>query len=406
MRVTFKKSRAHGTLRVPPSKSMAHRLLLAAALCEGVCTVHGVPECEDVAATLDCMSALGLKFTKEGDRVTVYGKGKNALHPEGALPCRESGSTLRFLIPLAMLSDTEVTFRGAERLFARPLSVYEKIAEERALLFRREKDALTVKGPLAPGDFPVVGNISSQFISGLLFALPLLGGDSRIRITTAIESRSYIEMTLRALAAFGVRAVWQDEHTLFVPGGQTYDARDVCVEGDYSGAAFPDALNLFGSEVTLTGLSPDSVQGDSAYRRYFPMLAAGVPTLYIGDCPDLGPILFAVAAAKNGGVFDGTRRLKIKESDRAAAMAEELKKFGTSVSVYPDTVVVYPTAFHAPSLPLEGHNDHRIVMALSILLTLTGGSIRGAEAVKKSYPAFFDDLASLGILWEAEDENR
>lgn len=404
MKVTFKKSLAHGTLAVPPSKSMAHRLLLAAALCDGACTVHGISDCEDVSATLDCMRALGIECKNEGECVTVFGKGVGALTPRSPLPCRESGSTLRFLIPIALLSGETVTFTGERVLFSRPLTVYEALAEERGLLFSRGVDSLTVRGPLKAGEFSVVGNISSQFISGLLFALPLLEGDSRIRMTTAIESRSYIEMTLRALAMFGVRAEWADERTLFIPGGQTYRAKEVFVEGDYSSAAFPDALNLFGSEVTLTGLSPDTVQGDSAYRRYFPMLASGVPTLYIGDCPDLGPILFAVAAAKNGGVFDGTRRLKIKESDRAAAMAEELKKFGTSVSVYPDTVVVYPTAFHAPTVPLDGHNDHRIVMALSILLTLTGGTILGAEAVKKSYPAFFDDLAALGILWEAEDE--
>ncbi|HBJ18145.1 MAG TPA: 3-phosphoshikimate 1-carboxyvinyltransferase [Clostridiales bacterium] len=406
MRVKFKKSKAHGTLAVPPSKSMAHRLLLAAALGEGACTVHGISDCEDVAATLDCIRALGLDFLREGACVTVYGKGKRALCPTAPLPCRESGSTLRFLIPLALLSSEEVTFTGAKSLFSRPLSVYETLAEERGLLFSRGEDSLTVRGPLTAGDFSVVGNISSQFISGLLFALPLLGGNSRIRITTAIESRSYIEMTLRALAMFGVRVMWQDDHTLFIPGGQVYRAENVTVEGDYSGAAFPAALNLFGSEVTLTGLSADTVQGDSAYLRYYPMLAAGVPTLYIGDCPDLGPILFAVAAAKNGGVFDGTRRLKIKESDRAAAMAEELKKFGTSVSVYPDTVVIYPTAFHAPAVPLEGHGDHRIVMALSILLSLTGGEIRGAEAVRKSYPAFFDDLSKLGIIFEVQDDEN
>lgn len=406
MQVTFKKSTGRGKIKVPPSKSMAHRLLLAAALCDGECTVHGISECEDVAATLDCMRAFGLRYLKEGDCVRVFGKGKDALCPLSPLPCRESGSTLRFLIPVALLSGACVTFTGAPVLFTRPLSVYETLASERGFLFRREKDSLTLRGPLTAGEFSVVGNISSQFISGLLFALPLLDGDSRIRITTAIESRSYIEMTLRTLAMFGIRVEWQDDHTLYVPGGQVYRPGEVFVEGDYSSAAFPAALNLFGSEVVLDGLSDDTVQGDSAYLRYFPMLAAGVPTLYIGDCPDLGPILFAVAAAKNGGIFDGTRRLKIKESDRAEAMARELRKFGTSVSVYPDTVVIYPTDFHAPKEPLDGHNDHRIVMALSVLLTVTGGCIRGAEAVKKSYPTFFDDLKKLGVLWEAQtDEN-
>jgi 3-phosphoshikimate 1-carboxyvinyltransferase len=163
-------------------------------------------------------------------------------------------------------------------------------------------------------------------------------------------------------------------------------------------------MNLFSGEVTVKGLEEDSLQGDKIYRQYFPTLDIGVPTLHIGDCPDLGPILFAIAAAKNGGVFSGTRRLRIKESDRAAAMAEELRKFGVAVTVYDDSVVVFPAEFHAPSEPLYGHNDHRIVMSLAVLLTLTGGSIRGAEVIKKSYPAFFRDLAMLGIrLTEKED---
>lgn len=404
MRVTIQKSKAHGTLLAPPSKSMAHRLLLAAAFSEGVSTVHGISSCEDVAATLDCMRALGIHATVENGTATVCGKPPLTL-PDGLiLPCRESGSTLRFLIPVALLSGSRITFTGASSLFARPLTVYEKLAEERGLLFSRTDSSLTLAGPLHGGDLFVVGNISSQFISGLLFALPLLPEDSRLHITTAIESRSYIDLTLRALAMFGIRILWEDDRTLFIRGGQSYRAAEVQVEGDYSGAAFPDALNLFGSEIELCGLAEDTAQGDSVYRRYFSMLAAGVPTLHIGDCPDLGPILFAVAAAKNGGVFGGTRRLKIKESDRASAMAEELKKFGTSVSVYEDTVVVYPTDFHAPSVPLSGHNDHRIVMALSVLLTLTGGCIDGAEAVKKSYPAFFDELSRLGISLEKSHE--
>ena len=169
------------------------------------------------------------------------------------------------------------------------------------------------------------------------------------------------------------------------------------VEGDYSGAAFLDALNTLGSNIEILGLREDSTQGDKAYKKYFEMLLRGVPTIHIGDCPDLGPVLFALAAAKSGGIFDGTRRLKIKESDRALAMASELKKFGASVKVLDDTVVVYPAEFHAPTEVLDGHGDHRIVMSLAVLLTLTGGEIRGAEAISKSYPEFFTHLTALGI---------
>ena len=256
---------------------------------------------------------------------------------------------------------------------------------------------ITVKGPLKSGDFSLVGNVSSQFISGLLFVLPLLKGDSRIKITPPIESRSYIEMTRLAQSYFGVESTWEDEHTLFIKGGQKYDSCEVSVEGDFSGAVFTDALNLFGGEVKVEGLNAKSIQGDSIYSKYFEMLNKGVPTIHVGNCPDLAPILFAIASAKNGGVFSGTRRLKIKESDRAQAMAEELKKFGVSVTVCEDKVVVYPINFKAPVEPINCHNDHRIAMALSILLTITGGELRGAEVVSKSYPAFFEHLKVLGV---------
>ena len=251
--------------------------------------------------------------------------------------------------------------------------------------------------PFQGGIYSVPGNISSQFISGLLFALPTAESDSTIKISSPIESRSYIELTIDALNKFGVFVRWLDEYTIHIPGKQKYTPKQICVEGDYSGAAFPEALNLFGGNVQINGLNPTSIQGDKIYHKYFEMLTRGTPSIHIGDCPDLGPILFAIAAAKSGGIFTGTKRLKIKESDRAATMTEELEKFGTTSTVYEDSVVIYPAKFQAPKVPLCGHNDHRIVMALSILLTLTGGEIDGAEAVKKSYPSFFEDLSALGI---------
>jgi 3-phosphoshikimate 1-carboxyvinyltransferase len=206
-----------------------------------------------------------------------------------------------------------------------------------------------------------------------------------------------------ALREFGVTVTWSDERTLYIKGNQKYCACETTVEGDYSNAAFLDALNLLDGSVEVLGLNDGSLQGDKVYKGMYRMLCKGTPTIHIGDCPDLGPVLFALSAVKNGAVFSGTRRLKIKESDRSGAMAEELKKFGTSVTVYDDSVVVYPADFHAPSEPLCGHNDHRIVMALSVLLTLTGGCIEGAEAVKKSFPDFFECLSSLGIDIETEE---
>ncbi len=397
MRVRIEKGLAAGVISAPPSKSMAHRLLICAAMCDGESLIRGISNCEDVAATLDCLEALGIKTERRGDDVAVTGKSFRDVKPTAPLQCRESGSTLRFMIPAAMLSGHTTVFYGAKRLMQRPMGVYEKLFFELGLTYISDGESIVVRGPLSGGEYSVAGNISSQFISGLIFALPLAKDDSVIKITTPIESRSYIDLTVSAVRKFGIKLEWTDEYTIKIPGNQKYIPTDITVEGDYSGAAFPDALNLFGGEVNILGLDPESIQGDRVYKRYYDMLDGGVPSIHIGDCPDLGPVLFAIAAAKFGGVFSGTKRLKIKESDRAAAMAEELKKFGTSISVYDDSVVIYPADFHAPTEILSGHNDHRIVMALAILLTLTGGEIEGAEAIKKSYPEFFDNLKSLGV---------
>lgn len=403
MRVVIKSGKAKGRISAPPSKSMAHRLLISAALCEGKSIVRGVSFCEDVAATLDCMSAMGVRHERVGNDVIVYGRNGDNPTPKLPLCCRESGSTLRFLIPWGLASGKTVMFTGAESLFRRPMSVYENLCRENGLYFIQDGNSITVKGPLKSGTYTVPGNISSQFISGLLFALPTLKGDSKIKITPPIESRSYIELTLDAIRCFGIKAGWEDEYTLSIAGGQKYMPTDTAVEGDYSGAAFIEALSLFGGEVTVDGLKEDSLQGDKEYRKYYSLLNCGVPTVHIGDCPDLGPVLFSVAAGKFGGIFTGTRRLKIKESDRAAAMAQELKKFGCLATVTEDKVVIYPAELHKPSEPLYGHNDHRIVMALAVLLTVTGGEIIGAEAIAKSYPEFFRDLKALGIEVEEYD---
>ena len=403
MRAVIEKGRACGTISAPPSKSLAHRLLIAAALAEGESLVRGISDCEDVLATVDCLRALGAEIEVSGDTATVRGFDPRRSSPTDLLSARESGSTLRFLLPLALLSGNEAKFVGAGRLMERPMEVYEEICKKQGLLFLRD-GGITVKGPMRGEDFSLRGDVSSQFITGMLFALPFLGGDRRIHITTDIESKSYIDLTLRAMNEFGVGAVWENDTTLFVPEGAKYKPREITVEGDYSGAAFPDALNLFGGEVCVLGLSEESLQGDRAYGEYYGQLSQGKATLSIKDCPDLGPILFAVAAAKHGALITETRRLRIKESDRARVMAEELAKFGAHVTVEEDSVRIEPCALHAPREPLFGHGDHRIVMSLAVLCTLYGGEILGAEAVAKSYPCFFEDLGRLGIgvkLYEA-----
>jgi len=403
MKVVIEKGLAKGKVKAPASKSMAHRLLICAAMSEGVSTVRGISHCEDVLATLDCMKALGINYELNGDDVTVYGKDFNAVTPNSYLMCRESGSTLRFLLPTAMLSGKTTVFCGSAKLLERPMTVYQDLAKEKGINFINDGKSIVVSGKLTGGKINVVGNISSQFISGLIFALPLCKEDSEIIITPPIESRSYINLTIDAVNKFGIDCYWANENTIKIKGSQKYKPADVLVEGDYSGSAFLEALNVLGGEVEITGLDPDSLQGDKIYKKFYKMVSMGIPTLHVGDCPDLGPILIALASAKQGGVFNGTKRLKIKESDRALAMATELKKFGVSVSVYEDSVVVYPAVFNKPTEVLYGHNDHRIVMSLAVLLTTCGGEIDGAEAIAKSYPEFFDVLTDLGIKVEKYD---
>lgn len=397
MKIKIEKSTASGTIKAPPSKSMAHRLLICSGLAKGVSTVSGIAPSEDVLATLDCLEALGAKYSVDGDTVTVEGVDLKECKGSRELFCRESGSTLRFFIPMCLMTGNECRLHGSETLLKRPMNVYEDICREQELLFENDGETILVKGPVRAGNYKVKGNISSQFISGLLFVLPLLPGDSTLSITPPIESCSYINLTIQALHTFGVSVKWKDERTLYIKGGQSYAPGGVKVEGDYSNAAFFSALSHIGGNVNVDGLSESSLQGDRVYFKLFDMIDRGTPTIHISDCPDLGPILFALSACKNGGVFTGTARLKIKESDRAAAMAEELEKFGVSVRVNDDSVVVYPAQFHAPSSELSGHNDHRIVMSLAVMLSACGGVINGAEAVSKSMPDFFDKLKQLGI---------
>ncbi len=397
MRVSISAGKAVGTVSAPASKSMAHRMLICAALANGVSTVHDVPDCDDVKATIDCLSKLGAKFEYDDNTVTVYGVDVKNVSPTEALYCHESGSTLRFLVPICLLCGKNVLMTGAPSLFRRPLGAYEELSKEKGFVFLQDGNSVMLHGPLTSGEYRISGDVSSQFISGLLFALPTLESDSIINIIPPVVSRPYIDLTLQALREFGVNAVWTDDHAIFVPGGNGYTATVTTVEGDYSGASFYAALNSLGNEINILGLRENTLQGDKIYEKHFALLEKGIPTVHIGDCPDLGPVLFAVAAAKYGGVFNGTSRLRFKESDRAEAMAQELEKFGVSVTVHDDSVVVYPNNFKKPESVLCGHNDHRIVMSLAVLLTLTGGEISGAEAISKSFPDFFKGLESLGI---------
>lgn len=395
MKIEIKPSIAKGVIAAPPSKSFAHRFLICGALSHAQSKVHGISESDDMKATIGCLSSLGAKVQSQGDTVTIFG----GLNPkkEVTLDCIESGSTLRFMIPVALASGAEkITFKGSERLVARGVEVYEQTFENRGITFEKGKDFITVKGQLESGKYVLRGDVSSQYVSGLMLALAMLNKDSEIEILPPVESRPYIDLTVATLAKFGVKIEEISQNTFFVKGGQTFKSGEYRVEGDWSNGAILLALDSFGSQVEVTGLDENSVQGDKACVEIFRTLEKENAVIDLSDCPDLAPIAFAVAAEKNGATFVGTERLKIKESDRAAVMAQELAKCGAQVEVKENCVVVKKRDLHSPTQTLLSHNDHRIAMSLAVLMTKYGGQIDGAEAVKKSYPNFWSDIKGVG----------
>ena len=424
MEKTINKSIAKGTVKAPPSKSMAHRYIICAALTKGESVISNVDFSEDIKATIDCIKTLGANVRMDGSNVFVDGSDSilnrgfastSSDNENLVFECRESGSTMRFFMGIAMILPVTSEFYGSETLRKRPFGIYESILNSAdgsklqnnnddrngECFFKRLDDKIAIKGPLNDTDFEVAGNISSQFITGLLLALSVKGKGGSIKLIPPVESRSYINMTIQALNEFGIRVGWTDENTLFVKEGCCFINRNIEVEGDYSNAAFLDAFNLIGGEVKVLGLNEESLQGDKIYKDYFEKLLLEKPTLDIADCPDLGPVLFAVAAANNGGIFTSTARLKIKESDRGSVMCEELAKFGIKTHMEENSIEI-GSGIQTPSEELCGHNDHRIVMSLSLLLSLTGGKITEAEAVRKSYPGFFEDIKKLGISVEEQ----
>ena len=422
MLVTIQNARpVGGTITAPPSKSMAHRAVLCSALAKGTSHIENLEFSKDISATLAAAGQLCARVESGPADVLVEGLGH--FRPVfGPVDCCESGSTLRFLIPLASLTGQSITFVGRGRLMERPQSVYETLYREQNLHFEQANGQLTVAGSLRSGEYTLAGNVSSQFISGLLFALPLLPGDSTLHLIPPVESRSYIDMTRAVQAAFGVHSRWLDETTLLLPGGQQYHPCDYNVEGDYSQAAFPAVMGAVCGGVTITGLAPDTLQGDAAIldilrrcgavftrtgdRVTFAKAPLHGVDIDLADCPDLGPVLMVLGLLCEGTtVIRNAQRLRLKESDRIAAMEAELRACGGVLESDGGTITVHGCAerLHAPAAPLHGHNDHRVVMSLAVLaaaaaLPLT---VDDAEAIQKSWPGFFADAAPLGV--EVED---
>lgn len=399
MKVKIYKSTPKGVLNAPPSKSYSHRYLIAAMLANNESKISNIYFSNDVLATLDCLSSFGCAYKKDFDSVSFYKD--ETLNSRPIFNCNESGSTLRFMIPIALTKYEEATFTGSEKLISRGIGVYEDLFIKQGIEVNKCKDSIVIKGKLKSGVYEVDGSISSQFVTGLLYALPLLDGDSEIKLLPPINSKNYIDMTLDVLAKYQIKFECK-ENSILIKGNQKYIASNHEVEGDYSNTAFLDAFNYLGGDIKVNGLNKNSLQGDKIYIEYFKKLNEGNVTLDISNCIDLGPVLMVFAALKNGARFIGTSRLKIKESDRALAISQELKKVHVKLDVFDDEVVVHKCNLCTPSEPFNSHNDHRIAMALSLISTLYDIEIMDAEAINKSYPHYFEELKKVGVKIDYE----
>ena len=391
-----------GTITPPPSKSIAHRAILAAALTNGTSTIQNVALSQDIEATLRCITALGGAWEREGDSLRVSG----VWHREwdtAALPhldCGESGSTLRFLIPLALTLNNGGVFTGRGRLMERPQQPYFDIFDEKGISYEQKDGVLTIRGEWNAGEYRLPGNVSSQFVTGLLYALPLMEWESRIVLTSPLESKGYVDMTLDVLDRFGVRVEVLEDGFL-VPGDQVFQARDFTIEADWSQAAFWLAAGLLGNPVLTVGLSDQSTQGDRVIDEHFASFAWGTwrtVEIDVSDCPDLLPPLAVMAAFHDGATrLINAARLRLKESDRLATVTKMLTALGGQVEEGPDWLAIPGTRFLKGGT-VDGANDHRIVMAAAIAATRCTGpvTILGAEAVNKSYPRFWEEYKRLG----------
>ena len=397
MKVKILPSKTSGEVSAPPSKSFAHRYLIGSVLSCGKCVIKNIADSDDISATLSCIEQLGGSVTKDGNIVTVIPTNEKQIE-NAVFDCKESGSTLRFFIPVVLATGAKnCTFLGSERLLARGIKEYEKLFENSDVKIKSDEKSIEVNGTLSAGNYEISGEVSSQYTTGMLFALSVLDGKSTLKITGNAESRAYVDMTIKVLKDFGADITETEKNFFEINGKGRLSPGEFTVEGDWSNAAFLIALSRLVGTISVSGLNENSVQSDRFCTAAFDALDGENAEIDLKDCPDLAPILFSYAAYKNGGKFINTRRLRVKESDRANVMAEELKKFGANVKVYENSVEIEKTQLKPPIVPLCGHNDHRIVMALSVLAAVFGAEIDGAEAVNKSYPDFFRVIKKAGV---------
>lgn len=410
MNITITPTKLKGRVVVPPSKSQAHRLIIASALAEGESVISNVAFSQDIEATVRCMTELGASFTREGSTLTVRGMGANAMSPMRRmafphLDCGESGTTLRILIPVALAVRGGAVFTGQGRLMERPLQPYFDLFDEKGISYELKDNTLTVTGLLTPGEYRLPGHVSSQFFSGLMFALPLLNGDSRIAITSPLESGSYVEMTRDTMKQAGVRT-YKGE----IPGSQTYSPIKATVEGDWSQAAFFYAAHGLGNQISIGGLSPFSNQGDNAIVHFYQEICGSDEELGqdVSNCPDLFPPLALLAALRRGLTTNigGAARLRLKESDRISAVCDVLHTMGVRViEEFADGISIVGVGQLKGNVTVDCHNDHRIAMMAAMAATCAEGPVTlvGAECVAKSYPNFWEDYEMLGGILEKSE---
>ena len=392
MDITIRPRPLAGSLAAIPSKSQAHRLLICAAFADQPTHILCPEINRDIQATVDCLRALGTDIRATGDGFTVT---KASPRRCCTLDCHESGSTLRFMLPVCGALGVDATFLMAGRLPQRPLSpLWEEMERMGCALSRPDGQSIRCTGALRPGSYRVRGDVSSQFVTGLLFALSVLDGESQLILMENVESLPYIQMTLDALETFGVRIPHDTHHYTIVPQSFRSPGR-LQVEGDWSNGAFWLAANSLGSRIELTGLSADSPQGDRGVVDCLKKLEHNC-VIDASQIPDLVPVLAVAAGAREGTRFTGTHRLRIKESDRLVTTAELIRNLGGRAELEGDELLVYGTGYTGGSVDAAG--DHRIAMAAAVAATVCSRpvTVLGAEAVSKSYPAFWADYQKLG----------
>ena len=397
MKLKLIKSSLKGIIDAEPSKSYAHRFIIGASLTKGEVIIDNITLSEDIKATLKCIRNLGKDYRYENNSLTIFDSNDKGV----IYDCKESGSTLRFFIPLSLVFNDHVFFRGSSKLLSRGIDGYDVIFKDNDIKIDIKDNNIILDGKFNNNVFRVDVSKSSQYLTGLLFALPLLPYDSNIIIDGNLQSVEYIDITLDVLSKFNIE-IKKTKDGYFIKGNQHYIGTCFEVEGDYSNASFFAAFNYLGNDIIINKLKEDSLQGDKKYIEYFKLLSTSCPSLDISNCIDLGPVLFVFASIFNGATFTGTKRLILKESNRIEAIVNELSKINVKAKINEDEVIIYKSILKAPTTFFDSHNDHRIVMALSILSSLFDIEIDNYEAINKSYPDFFKMIEKLGgkVIYE------